>query len=70
MGLSVHVLSYLCVCLAVFVSVGVAGRGRLPSVYEALEETGGWCVERLSSTPAGSLPQHTASRGQTHSPDT
>ncbi|XP_035856878.1 neurotrypsin isoform X3 [Sander lucioperca] len=42
---------------------GVAGHGRLQFVCEDLEETGGWCVERLSLTPAGSSPQHTASRG-------
>lgn len=52
--------------MRVVVSVGVAGHGRLRFACEELEETGGWCAGRLSSTPAGSSPRHTASRGQTH----
>lgn len=47
-----------------WVCPGGAGRGRLPSVCEDLVEMGGWCVERLSSTPVGSSPPHTVSRGQ------
>lgn len=42
-----------------------AGPGRLRFDYADLAVTGGWCVERLLSTPAGSSPRRTASRGQT-----
>ncbi len=56
----------VCVCMCVLCVIGVAGPGRLQSVCEGLEETGGWCAEQLSSIPAGCSPQHTASRGQKH----
>lgn len=54
------------VCTLGYMSVGVAGLGRLRFVCEALEVTGGWCVEQPSLTPAGCSPRHIVSRGQKH----
>lgn len=63
-----HLLSIVSLCFVtfgcVFMFTGVAGRGRRPSVCEDREETGGWCVEQLSLTPAGFSLPHTASKGK------
>lgn len=48
--MSVFVVRFGCV----IVFTGVAGRGRPLFVYEDPKVMGGWCVEQLSLTLAGS----------------
>lgn len=50
----IHTGSDTRVFMCMFVFIEVAGLGRLPFVYEDLEEMGGWFVVGLSLTHAGS----------------